>query len=258
MHKNILRALNTFGVIFLIAMNMLAVLLPLGGKTTGELSDLYPNLFVPSGFTFAIWSVIYILLIIFVGYQWFGKKKEEVLGRLGIWFLINAIANGLWLVFWHYEYVVICIFVMATILGTLIMMYRSLNIDYFNQSPTPWQAAVPISVYMGWISVASIANTTVIFVSSGYTELGLGADTWASIVLVVAVGIALTMMYRHRDIFFAAVVCWASFGIYSKRAADTTMMDSTIEQTSYISIYILIIAIIFTIVSSMMKRKKSI
>ena len=86
-------------------MNMLAVLLPLGNKTTGELSDLYPNLFVPSGFTFAIWSVIYILLIIFIGYQWLGKKGTKITETIGVWFIINALANGLWLVFWHYEYV---------------------------------------------------------------------------------------------------------------------------------------------------------
>jgi len=256
MNHHILRALNTFGVIFLIGMNMLAVLLPLGGKTTGELSDLYPNLFVPAGFTFAIWSVIYILLIIIIFYQWIGKNAKKVIDTLGIWFIVNAIANGLWLVFWHYEYVFICIFIMLILLGSLIMMYRSLDINYFSDSSVPWQASVPISVYMGWISVATIANTTVIFISLGYTGLGLGADVWATIVLSIAVAIALLMLYRHRDIFFAAVVCWASFGIYSKRLADTVTMDSSIEHTSYASIYILGLAIGLTIVQSFIKGKK--
>lgn len=256
MNAKLLKILNTVGLIFLIGMNMLAVLLPLGNRTTGELSDLYPNLFVPAGFTFAIWSVIYVLLMIFIGYQWWGKKGEFVVDTIGPWFIINAIANGLWLVFWHYEYVVICILVMAVILGSLIMMYRKLNVKYFNEPNTPWQATVPISVYMGWISVATIANTTVVFVSMGITDLGLGADTWASIVLLVAVTIALRIMYIHKDVFFAAVVCWASYGIYSKRVADLATPDSRIEHTSYISIYIIGVVIILTIVQSFLKRKK--
>lgn len=257
MNTNSLKIFNTIGLVFLIGMNMLAVLLPLGGKTTGELSDLYPNLFVPSGFTFAIWSVIYVLLIIFIGYQWVGNKRNDIVSSIGSWFLVNALANGLWLVFWHYEYVTLCIFIMLAILGSLIMMYRKLDISYFKDSHSPWQAKIPVSVYMGWISVATIANTTVVFVSLGYTELGLGADTWAAIMMVIAMFLALRMLYVYRDIFFAAVVCWASFGIYSKRAADTIFTDPNIEHTSYISMFVLIIAIILTVVQSLIKGKKS-
>jgi len=258
MNSTILKALNSFGLIFLIGMNMLAVLLPLGNKTTGELSDLYPNLFVPAGFTFAIWSVIYVLLIIFVAYLWVGHKKKEILDSIGLLFLFNALANGLWLVFWHNEYVMICMVLMLIILATLILIYKKLDIYYFTNSPIPWQASVPISIYMGWISVATIANATVVLVSKGYTNLGLGADSWAAIVLLIAVGIALRMLYKHKDIFFAAVVFWASYGIYSKRVGDIAVYDFRIEHASYISMYILIMGIILTIVQSFLIRKKSI
>ena len=258
MKSNLQKSINTIGLIFLIGMNMLAVLLPLGNKTTGELSDLYPNLFVPAGFTFAIWSLIYILLIIFVAYTWVGQKKEMVADSIGLLFFVNGLANGLWLVFWHYEYPIICIFLMLIILGTLIMIYKKLNIRYFDDSEVPWQASVPFSIYMGWISVATIANVAVVLVSIGQTSLGLGGDTWAAIVLLVAVGIALRILYKHKDVFFAGVVCWASFGIYSKRLADIATIDARIEHTSYISIYILIIGIILTLVYSFLKRKKSI
>ena len=257
MNTSALKVLNSIGLIFMITMNMVAVLLPLGNRTTGELSNLYPNLFVPAGFTFAIWSVIYILLILLVGYLWIGKKKEEVTEKLGYWFLINTVANGLWLVFWHYEFVYISLCVMLVLLGSLIVMYRKMNLNYFVSSITPWQASLAISVYLGWISVATIANSTVVLVHSGWTELGLSQATWASILLLVAVGIALRILYNHRDIFFAAVVCWASFGIYSKRAADMITEDARIEHTAYICIFILIIGILLTIVQSFLKQKKS-
>lgn len=258
MNLIIQKVLNTIGLIFLIGMNMLAVLLPLGNKTTGELSDLYPNLFVPAGFTFAIWSLIYLLLILFVGYLWIGKKKNFVLNSITYIFVINCLSNGLWLVFWHYEYIIVCLVLMLVILTTLILIYNKLEINYFSDAPCPWQASVPVSVYLGWISVATIANSTVVLVFSGYSSLGLGADTWASIVLLVAVGIALWILYKHKDVFFAAVVLWASFGIYSKRVIDVFASDERIEHTSYISMYILIIAIILTIVYSFLKRRKSI
>lgn len=258
MNNKLLKVLNSISLVFLIGMNMLAVLLPLGNKTTGEIADLYPNLFVPAGFTFAIWSVIYILLIIFIGYLWMGKKGSRITQTIGPWFIVNAIANGLWLVFWHYENVVISIFIMIMILGSLIKMYRILDLDYFGKiSPVPWQASLPISVYMGWISVATIANMTAVFVSFGYASLGLGADAWASIMLLVAVVLALYMLYYYKDIFFAAVVSWASYGIYSKRMSDDLMLDSKIEHTSFIALLIIVIAVTLTIVLAKVKRKKA-
>lgn len=236
---------------------MLAVLLPIGGKTTGELSDLYPNLFVPVGFTFAIWSVIFLLLILFVVYFWINKDSDTYLKSIGLLFIVNALSNGLWLVFWHYEYVFICIFLMLVLLGSLIAMHRKLEISYFKKDSLPWLVSVPISVYLGWISVATIANVTVLFVSSGITNLGLGADTWAAIVLMVAVALALRMLYKYKDVFFALVVCWASFGIYSKRVGDVILEDARIEHTSYISMYILIVAILLTVVQSFIRKTKT-
>ncbi|MEM9545278.1 MAG: hypothetical protein AAGA77_04860 [Bacteroidota bacterium] len=258
MNFNALRIMNTLGVVFMIGMNMLAVLLPLGGRTTGELSALYPNLFVPAGFTFAIWSIIYALLIIFVIYQSFGKNAKTNVESLGFWFIANMVANGLWLTFWHYEFVFVSFFVMLVLLGSLIKMHGILKVNYFSGSSAPWQLTVPISVYLGWISVATIANSTVVFIYLGYTDLGLGADTWAAILLSVAIALALTMLYRFKDLFFAAVVIWASFGIHSKRVADTLALDASIQHTSYIGMYILSIAIVLSIVWGIVRRKQTI
>ena len=257
MKHQLAKIINSLGVIFLIGMNMLAVLLPLNDKTTGELSAMYPNLFVPAGFTFAIWSLIYLLLITFVLYLWLGKKKEMVIEKIGFLFIINAIANGLWLVFWHYLMIKISFLVMLVLLSTLILMYKKLNVSYFSDSQSPWQAKVPISVYMGWISVATIANFTVVLVSSGVDQLSFGADTWAAIMLSIAILLALFFLYKKKDIFFAGVVTWASFGIYSKRIADSTTIDPNIEHVSYIGMYLLLISIVLTIVLGILNRNKT-
>lgn len=79
-----------------LVVNYLAVALPLGGMTTGALSDLYPNLFVPAALTFSIWGLIYLLLLGFVVWQlvdFYKKKSTGISSKIGIWFLLSCAAN---------------------------------------------------------------------------------------------------------------------------------------------------------------------
>lgn len=248
---------NTIGLIFMLVMNTLAITLPIGGKTTGELSDLYPNLFVPAGFTFAIWSVIYLLLISFLVYQWVGSSEKTQIDKVGPWFLINGLANGAWIVAWHYEVVIASILIMLVLLGSLIMIYRNLNINYFGTYGVKWLVYVPISVYLGWISVATIANFTTVLVSFDWSGMGISEDIWATVVLIVAVILGVLMMYRHKDIFYAGVIAWASYGILSKRLADTIAFDAKIEHTSQVAMYIMIIGMLLTITLGILGDRKS-
>ena len=248
---------NTLGLLFMLVMNTLAITLPLGGKTTGELSDLYPNLFVPAGFTFAIWSVIYLLLIAFIVYEWIGSREKTQIDKIGPWFLINGLANGAWIVTWHYEIIVASIFIMLVLLGSLIMLYRNLNINYFGRHGVKWFVYVPISVYLGWISVATIANFTTVLIHFGWSGMGISEDVWATAVLLVAVVLGILMMYKHKDVFYAGIIAWASYGILSKRLADTVALDAKIEHTSQVAIYIMIIGILLTITLGILGERRS-
>jgi len=241
----------------MLVMNTLAVMLPLNGKTTGELSDKYPNLFVPAGFTFAIWSVIFLLLIGMVGYQWYSGEKSKQ-SELGIWFIVNMVLNGLWVVVWHYEIVPLSIVIMLGLLFSLMMLYRKLDVSYFGDHGIQWLVNVPVSVYFGWISVATIANFTTVLVNYNWSGFGLSEDKWASVMLCVAVGIGLYMLRKFRDIFFALVLTWASYGIYSKRIADTIAQDDSIQHVAYMAIFILIIGTVLTIVLATVRKNKSI
>jgi len=251
------KLLNTIALLFMLVMNTLAVSLPIGGKTTGELSDLYPNLFVPAGFTFAIWSVIYLLLVGFIAYQWIVSDDKSKVEKIGNWFVLNGLANGSWIVAWHYELVPVSIVIMLVLLGSLIMMYRKLNINYFGKYGIKWLVYTPISVYLGWISVATIANFTTVLVSYGWSGFGISEDVWAVVVLIVAVILGSLMLYRHKDIFYAGVIAWASYGILSKRLADTVAMDAKIEHTSQVALYIMIIGILLTITIGILGKRKS-
>ena len=248
---------NTLALVFMLVMNTLAISLPLGGKTTGELSDMYPNLFVPAGFTFAIWSVIYLLLIGFVAYQWIASSDKSNINNVGPWFILNGIANGAWIVVWHYELVPISLVVMLILLGSLIMMYRKLNINYFGNYGIKWFVNVPVSVYLGWISVATIANFTTVLVNYGWSGFGISEDIWSVVVLITAVVLGCLMMYRHKDIFYAAVIAWASYGILSKRLADTIAIDTKIEHMSQVAIYIMIIGILLSVTLGILGKRKA-
>jgi len=228
MSNNSIKIANTSSLVFMLVLNFLANFLPINGMTTGELSALYPNLFTPAGFTFSIWGIIYLLLIIYIVFQWKESNKTH-LDASWPYFLINGLANGLWIIFWHYQIVIVSMIIMLIILWSLIKLYKRHQIHYFSEKSSVWYTSIPISVYLGWISVATIANASVLLVHNDVYLSFINESTWASIVLLTAVGIGLLMLKRRKDIFFMAVITWASYGVYSKRVEDIVSNESSIS-----------------------------
>lgn len=246
MSKNkTLAILNAIALVVMIYINYLANALPLNGKTTGELSDAYPNLFVPAGFTFAIWGVIYLALIAFVVYQLsvvFSKKAENTafISQIGIWFIVSCLANGSWIFAWHYQNIPLSLGIMFCILGSLIMIYQRLQIGLVNpKSAIKWLVHTPFSVYLGWITVATIANVTTFLVDISWDGFGILDELWAVFVLVVGIYIGQTMLSKRRDIAYALVIIWAYYGIYAKRTGLGADLDSSIVMTTLIGMGIL-------------------
>ena len=171
--KLILQVFNLITLIITVIINYLAALLPLGLGNTGEISDLYPNLFVPAGITFSIWAVIYLFLGIFVVYQFRDVFKQEkvdmpFLERISYLFIINSLANTIWILFWHYGLIYLSIIAMIVILLSLIWIYLRLEIGKTQvSSKEKWFVHIPFSIYLGWITVATIANVTAVLVSAG-------------------------------------------------------------------------------------------
>ncbi|WP_313247748.1 TspO/MBR family protein [Sporosarcina ureae] len=210
----------------MITANALANIIPLNGQTTGELSDKYGNLFTPAGFTFSIWSVIYLLLLFHVIYQLglFQEKKKkknpQLLSQVGIWFCISSVLNASWIFLWHYEYLLLSVIVMLLMLLTLI----KINTITFDASLTRREAffiKLPFSIYFGWITIATIANITAFLVSIEWDGLGLSDVTWTIIILFVGAAIGILTTIRCQDIAYALVLIWAYYGIYSKHTSES-------------------------------------
>jgi hypothetical protein len=233
----LLSLLNLVGFLGTITVNVLANALPINNKTTGELSDQYPNLFVPSGLTFSIWGLIYILLAIFVIYGLVVAIRKETdessfIRNIGVLFFISCLANIGWIFAWHYEVVPLSLVIMLVLLGTLLTIYLRLRIGKSGSTTTEkYLVHLPFSIYLGWITIATIANVTALLVDINWNTFGLGEPFWAVVVIIIGIAIALSILFTRKDIFYCLVVDWALLGILLKRLADPTPVPSIIVTT---------------------------
>jgi benzodiazapine receptor len=244
----IFQVANVAGVVSTLVVNMLANILPFNGVTTGQVSDSYPNLFTPPGYVFSIWGVIYTLAIVFMIYQVRPSQRNETyLMQIGFLYLLSAVANISWLLIFHYSYGIPQFFVfslvpMGVLLISLLSIYQRVGIGK-REVPRNQKLAVhlSISIYLGWISLAFIANT-----ASVLNVLFLGIPEsiqvlWTSIVIVVALLISSLMVLTRRDFAFGLVVIWASIGIALNRIAMPLIFA-----TSIVALVVLAVLIFLT------------
>ncbi len=219
--RNLIKWLVAASYLLMIAVNGLANYLPINGVQTGQVSDSYQNLFAPAGFTFAIWGVIYFLLAGFVVYQ-FGFMRTEnkviksgLVTKIGFLFIITSVINALWVFAWHYDFIFLSLVLIALLLIFLILINLEIR-KHSLRRIEKWLIRLPFSVYFGWLTIATIANTTVWLVSIGWGGFGLSEVTWTVIILAVGLLISASTMVRFKDIAYGLVIIWAYYGILMK------------------------------------------
>lgn len=250
--KTITTIMNILLFTAMIVINGLANALPINGFTTGELSDLYPNLFVPAGVTFSIWGIIYLLLLIFIITQVTAslnkKASKYLLSPLASWaFALTCVFNSLWIIAWHYRLVLLSVIIMLLLLLTLIYIVKRMERERIQDFWSRFAIKLPFSVYLGWISVATIANITALLVQWNWSGFGLSESTWTIIMLGIGTFLSASMMYKRSDIFYAFVVIWAFYGIIIKREASYPIYPEIIA-TAWASIAIQAAYIIYILV----------
>lgn len=210
--------------IAMIAVNFLANSLPINGQTTAEISNRLDVVFTPAGYVFSIWGLIYFLLVVWLILNYRKIKENRFETKIGILFIASCIFNIGWLLSWHYEQFALSVLVMFLLLGTLIMIYLQ-----YSPMQTGFSERLPFSFYLGWITVATIANVSYVL---KYYEVDLGiSEVLGSLVLVaVAVVIGYAAIAYSKDIYFVLVIVWALIGI-AVRTTDETMQHGTIILT---------------------------
>lgn len=247
-----MQGINVVVFIVIVAVNALAGSTTfLNGKTSGEVSDLYPTLITPAGYTFSIWGLIYALLLVFVVYQAIPRNREQpFLRQVSFLFALSGILNVLWLFLWHYELITFSVTLMFALLATLIAIYLRLDIGRVNVAFKEKVCVnLPFSVYLGWITVASIANVAAALIFVGWEGGGIEPVTWATLVIVVALLITLIVIMTRKDIAYSLVIVWALLGIMTKQIESQTIV-LTVEA----SIAIILVAIAVMTVLSRLKR----
>jgi hypothetical protein len=242
--------LNFIGFLAVVIVNALAVILPLNNRTTQELSDKYPNLFVPAGITFSIWGIIYILLLVFSIYQFAiafkrGQGERGIFEKTGLLFFLSCIFNVAWIFAWHYEIVWLSLIIMALLLISLISIYLRLGTGRPGiRNGEKICVNIPFSVYLGWITIATIANTVALLVKLNWNRFGMSDQVWTIILIAVGVLITLIILFSRNDIFYCLVVAWALAGILIKRLADGSMPDQAVVISSIAAISVVGLGII--------------
>lgn len=208
-----IKYINVLAFIGMVFMNYLANALPLNNKTTGELSDSFPNLFVPAGITFSIWGIIYLLLGVFCIVQFQSLYREVVL-RTGWLFVLSCLLNALWIVCWHYQKLSLSLLVMLGLLTTLVFI----GFIYRDQQNTFVKAA--FGIYLGWICIATIANVTALLVHNSMRGSFLPEEVWAILMIAAGALIISLTIFRLNNPFAGLAVIWAFLGIILKRYSD--------------------------------------
>ena len=239
---NISQIFTILVTLLTITVNGLANALPLNGQGTGEISDRFDIYFVPAGYVFSIWGLIYLGLIAFTIYQALPAQKDNsLLKRIYPAYWIGSLANIVWLFLWHYNIFSLTLVAMLTILTSLLYIYMQIskvgsNLDR-NQK---WFVRLPFSVYLGWISVATIANVTQVLFFFEWGGWGISAVVWAVIMLAVATVLGLLMQWRENNMAYVLVLVWAFIGI-SNSQADTALVANTAWVTSALLVLAIIV-----------------
>lgn len=229
---NVLAALATLVV------NGMANSVKFNGLTTAEISNRFEVFFVPAGYVFSIWGVIYLGLIAFTVYQALPAQAENPrLQRLGYLFALSCVANITWLFLWHYLQFAWTLLAMGALLALLIVAYVRLGIGREQVSAAErWCVQVPFSVYLGWITVATIANVTSVLDYYAWDGLGVSGQLWAVIMMFIGAILAGAMMATRVDAPYLVVIMWAFAGIAVKHAAEPLVANGGWALTAIVGV----------------------
>jgi translocator protein len=221
-----------------IAVNGLANALPIAGRETGAISDGFPVLITPAGYVFAIWGVIYLGLAGYAVWQALPAQATNARARaLALPVTIGNLANLTWILLWHHLWIGTSVVVMLVLLASLIVTYLRLR-------PAPGTATArgdlsraervwargTFSVYLGWITIATVANVTIALYDGGWRDgfLFLPAQAWGVVTLLVATALGGRMLLRYRDLAYAAVLVWAFVGIVVAQSASVFVAGTAV------------------------------
>jgi hypothetical protein len=246
----ILKTANIIAFVLTLIVNSLAGSTTLiGDRTTADVSNQNPTMITPAGYVFAIWGVIYILLGVFVVFQALPSQKgKDFQSKVGWLFILVSTLNITWLFLWQNEILSLSVPIMFLLLASLIAIYLRLNIGKSRESLLEKLAVhTPFSVYLGWITIASIANVAALLVSVSWDGFGIAAETWAILVIIVALLITLAVIVTRKDVAYTLVIVWALTGIATNQVAHPNIVMTALAGTAIAALSLAVIVLYSTL-----------
>ena len=198
--------------------NYLAVNLPLNGVATKQISDSFDIYFVPAGYVFLIWGLIYVQLLIYIIYRVLPAQRDnKELAAIDGWFVLINLLNVLWLFSFHYLHFALALIFMLLLLAALIVVFLKLKIGKRrNKLPWRWFVDATFSIYLGWVSVATIANITQVLDYYHWGRFGIAPEIWFIVIVVLIVAVSAITSFTRRVFEYNLVLIWALVGIAFK------------------------------------------
>lgn len=248
--KKTLAISNTIALIVTIAINYLSNTGLINGNTMETISDRYENYFTPAGYAFSIWGVIYLGLLGFIFYGWrtLADNNNNVLTKVGWWFVVSCVANSLWVVAWLYDQIGLSVAIMIILLLSLFKIIQNANISGQGKTDTITSLCVfwPFSIYFGWVSVALIADVAAFLTKIGWDGWGIAGLTWTIIMLCTAGLVNLLVVQVKKLYGYGLVGIWAVLAI----SVANQNAGSAIVYTCYGVSGIILVAIAFNLLKT--------
>lgn len=209
----------------MIGVNVLATFPIINGKTTQAVSDAYPNLFTPVGSTFSIWGIIYLALLIFALLQlgtdakYTNEKGIQSLAKIRLVYTLSCLFNIIWLFLWQYELIPATVLFMLGLLLCLILIMLTIKKTDVH-GVLGFFLRIAFGLYLGWITVATIANITVFLVSIGWEGGGIAPQWWMVGILIVAALIGCSTLFVFKNTAYGLVLLWAFWGILQQHLSS--------------------------------------
>ncbi|MDX5423066.1 MAG: hypothetical protein LPK07_01130 [Hymenobacteraceae bacterium] len=249
----LLAVLNTVFFLVHLLPSQLTQLELLNNQTIGDVSEKYPTLFTPAGITFSIWGLIYLALAAFCVYHLVKAFKADAadgankdLLRLGYLFVLNNLATGAWVIAWVYEWLLISAVLMLLQLLTLLVIQLRLGIyDPSRTAASRWFTQFPLSIYFGWICIATIANISAVLVGVGWEGFGVAPEFWTMLVIGVAALLTIFVVLNRRNPFVGLVTVWAFYGIIRKHQQLDLAVSPEIIIFTWLGLALVVLAIVY-------------
>ena len=241
----VVQVLVLLAIVATIGVNAAANAVPINGLTTGDIANRFDVYFLPAPYVFSIWGLIYVGLVAYGIYQVLpAQRNNPRLAAIDVPFLVASVANMGWIFAWHYEQFPLSLLIMLVLLGSLIAIYVRLGVRRERVPSTEaWAVHVPFSIYLGWITVATVANVTALLDTLQWNGWGIAPEIWFIIVSIVVLAIALAVVLRRRDVAYGLVVPWACVGIYARYPDVVSVAFMSLVVAAAVLVVLAIVAI---------------